>query len=510
MEENRWDILIAEGEQIRASEKTQSIWQESFDTVLNSLYDIKDLSECNLNEARERFSMMEISRCETFKDFMAMMSPEASRVFNKSGQRMKNIRTSSKAITCDSCGSQMKIEGDDAICLNQKCKIKKPLSEISSGKSISDKTKHLSDKLSIVTGVKKPPRNVMNILSYLEVWLRNLTHLRDYLASKDATQKFLANYEKVLHELTFRSNDENRRLQQRKDLLYVTNPISGKLTLNLDQSEIPQDAKYAFTFPEYDLIVTAFCDMLTECSRLYEDSYVKSHMEAYEIQENIEVMYAFWEKYGRIPVESETFTYNDKVYDIGNYCTYLKLTYGEEYTETIKTLSGIEPIIPGLTFSFIGLAREKGGKTQITPKRYNFTENYGYIIQYVFAIPHITMDEHDKADILELVSLFDTFVAGDSGNQNAPIYTIKLRLIFNLARFNKYRELNRYLPMKSNTSCNDRINKYWAKFISIPPYDQLIRKYNTPVEEVQAPPQQFETNFMETMIAKSIEEVDLL
>ena len=487
-------VLIDDGEATKLDQKSNSFWNEEFEKDLEKLKRIRTLYGKNAGVAERQFRQLPIFSFPSFKEYASVKSIQASRVYNKSGLKSKNIRASSKKLSCMACHSKnVRVDGQNLICMNPECQKTTPLASIETAHNLVSKTKHVSDKLAILTGVKNPPISVLNIQPYLATWLRQLKFIREYLHSKGIAevQRFSNEYASILYDIGSHSPVEEIKIREKIGTMYMYNS-EGRLSLNLFYDTLPNEEKYAYSFKEYKLMITEFCSMLNECSRLYEPKYTNSTILDNGDEKVIEIFTAYLEEKHKIPTESETFKYNDCSYDIGNTVTYLKLTYGDPDTERIVKL--LDPIfsaniegltisplrMPGLMFSFIGVAQLKGGKESIVPKRYTFTENYGFLIHEIFRIRHITIDPHDKDYIIDLIVKFDDYSSKtEIGGKNSKIYSAKLHLIFNMLYFAKYRELIRYLPLKAGDTSN-LISKSWTEFCTI--HADFVDRFNHPRE----------------------------
>lgn len=489
---NRVNALISEGIALRDDPRSEAFWDDEIENELDTLIEVSDLFELNGSTASSKFMEMKIFSYDTFKDFASGHSLKASKIYNKSGTRTRNIRTSSKKVNCPLCGTLMREDtGNNMICTSPKCKNVVPISAINTGHNLVSKSKHVSDKLAILTGIKKPPVCVDNITPQITEWLLNMTHLRDYLnyEGEEAKTRFLENYAEVLYDLQRNSSEESRRIREKMDIVYVYNEF-GDLTLNLEASDIPPEPKFAFTFPEYRLIIAEFSLLLNECSRLYESKYISSSINSMEKDDMVNLFTAYRNEFpNTIPTAEDTFEYEGVNYNIGAFLNYIRLTRGnpetEHFVENLEPVFGIgsskSPIlcIPGLTFSFIDLAIKFEKKEKIVPMRYTFTENYGYLIHLVFGIPQTMISPNDRAEIINIIAKFDEYAATltDLEQGNSKIYTAKLHLIFKMAYFSKYRELIRYLPLKPGDT-SGKIDSVWKQFKTESEYAERLAIYD--------------------------------
>ena len=487
--------LIEDGEAMKSDSRSDSFWCDELDSVLETLMSIRDMFSMNSGVAEESFREQEIFSYSSFKDYTATKYLSASRIYNKSGMKARNIRASTKKLSCPLChGRNIKTDGQNLVCMNPDCKNIIPISSIETGHSIVSKTKHVSDKLSILTGIKNPPISVLNIREHLAVWLRKLSFIKDFLYSKGKAyaNRFLSEYATVLYENGRNSAIDREKIKRKIGSMYAYSS-TGRITLNLDYGELPNEPEFAYSFKEYKLMVTEFCAMLNECSRLYEAKYINSTILTNDDDKIVELFTAFIDEHHRAPVEKETFKFGKESFDIGNFITYLKLTYGDPDTERLVALldplfiAGVPSLdrsplrIAGLMFPFIHVAQSKGGKESIVPKRYTFTENYGFLIHEIFRIPHITIDPHDKEYIIDIIVRFDDFSSKTLvGGRNSKIYSAKLQLIFNMPYFVKYRELIHYLPLKAGDT-SDLISKVWGQFCV--QENDFISRFHQPREE---------------------------
>ena len=119
----------------------------------------------------------------------------------------------------------------------------------------------------------------------------------------------------------------------------------------------------------------------------------------------------------------------------------------------------------GLMFNF----NDVYNKSDKIPFKFNFQQEYIYILHIAFHVDHIAVDQTDKDAIIELVLEFNSYCKEESykltkKNCNSPLYCITFERIFTtLKHFKKYNSIIQYLPVKEHRT-TDEISKKWFRF----------------------------------------------
>lgn len=466
--EQKLNRLYTEGVKIKSDERADRIWQPEFDETLESLQELIDMTEYGADVLdptiiETSFEEMEIAKFETFKLYMASKNIESAQYFNHSTRKVQMNRTTSKTNRCKKCNHQTEIEGDKIVCQNPKCGHIEEIKITALQKTTNDKMKHLKDKLKMIAGLKDPPKKIVNLLSYIKVWLTDLSYLYEWLHYKE---KFVI----TKNPFTFK----NWIAEFRK--IYVPKGDSKTWEMKVEDKE-----QYAWTFPEFKLIIIELFYMLAECERRNKVELTQSNVEALEDDEIYEIFEEYHSVYPELPKPKETFEINNEIYEVGNYINSLALMNEKsEISERLETLFGAKIKVPGLMFNF---------KThpKVKPDRHVFTESYSYIIHNVFNISFddvpLTLNIIDQ--ISSIIEDFDawvreTAVKGKIGAQthknNSKLYVCKIKNILELPYFNKYSGIYKYFPVKSEETAGS-ITTSWLEYTSIEPYKSKIKQY---------------------------------
>ena len=227
----------------------------------------------------------------------------------------------------------------------------------------------------------------------------------------------------------------------------------------------PERREVAWTYLEYKMLMMEFHAMYKECYRLASNQeYVYSNMNILDDDTVIEIMQAFYDANQRLPMVAESFVYQDKTYDVGNFINLMRLSNELDTPLYLKLndVFGVKICIPGLMCNFLMQPVK-------TVERFALTEGYSYVIHRVFKIPYLQMPETDIDKILDLIQAFDAYIKkqmqGSTKKYNSTLYVCKLRCIFQIPYFFKYAELVNYLPVKS-VDTTAKIMSKWDMFES--------------------------------------------
>lgn len=462
--------LFNEGVKMKSDKRTEHIWRPEFDETLDSLKDLIEMMEYDSSVLDEtiiesNFNDLTISKYNSFKSYLTSKSLDASRYFNHSNEKVKMNRTTSKINKCKKCNFATFIEGDKIICQNPNCGF---IEEIKNNKqrTTNDKMKHLKDKLKMIAGLKDPPKKIINLLPYIKIWLTNLNYLFDWLKYKETTiiSKTSLNLDKWLMDFTriYRPKDE-----------------TNKWKLIIEDKE-----QYAWSYNEFKLIIIEFYNMLTECERLNKMEFIGNNLDSKTEEEIYEIFKDYKISHENIPTPTEKFIYNEEVYDVGNFINVLRLmNIDSDIKIKIESLFGTQIKMPGLMFNFYLNSKMK-------PERHVFTESYSYIIHKTFNISFddvpLTLDVIDQMALIN--EDFDNFVReemsksrksrkSETHKNNSKLYVCKLKCILELPYFNKFSNIYKYFPVKSEETFGT-IEDLWRRYTSLEPFRSQIKQYD--------------------------------
>lgn len=464
---NKIISLLNEGKKMKEVEIIQSLWSEDDDRELKILQDCLDLFDMGQDELAisEFQSKSKLSYQDTFKDYFSSkpsMNLDALRFTGKTTSKAKAYRATSKIDKCPYCGSATKISGNKMVCTNTSCG---NVIDIES-KSVKVKAfamKHTKNKIEMLVGDKDPPKKIVELYPCIEVWLTNLDYLYDWLAYQE-TFKFIKNRVTMGEWLT-----KFRKIYKPRGT-------------GMWKMQIPKTKQFAWTYPEYKMIITQFHSMLMECGRLAQAQFISSNMNSLSDEKIIEIFKSYVEVNGKIkPNVGEIFNYNGENYDVGNFLNQLALTLDDsDLKQEIDKLFGENIRIPGLMTNFLILRSKK-------IDRFALTESYSYIIHRVFEISQIFIPNTDIEKMVDLIQEFDNYVQKNNPTtsvkkSNSKLYTCKLRCILQLPYFFKYAEIAEYMPVKSEDT-TAKIAAEWDRFETNEGLE-LVKKYHE-VDEIE-------------------------
>ena len=432
---NKLQTLKAEGMKLKSSKQLGDIWKPEFDAVINQLDELISIAQFEQVETAEAEfeATCPLYGKPSFSNYIISQKSTSSseqlnvmRYTNTAGGKVRVNRASSKIGKCKLCGSKTKIEGDKVICLNPSCANEVEIAS-KTNRSKTGALKHSHNKLEMLLGLKNPPKKILDIVQYIEIWLTDLNYLLDWLEYKE--NKFTVS----------KTNNTMQKWFTDFKMIYV--PKKSNVYWNEDDPSmriIPKEPRYSWEYQEYKMLITEFHAMVEEIERLGKSMYTTSNVDSLSDDAIVELYADYYKKTGKIPDLDVKYTYKGETYDIGNYINNLKLTCDDsDVKKRLDQLFGVNIHMPGLMVNYVELTGKR--KTD----RFTLTESYSYIIHNVFKIKYVEMSETDINNILNLIKEFDAFVRSqnkdDTHKLNSKLYTCKLKCIMILPYFyNKY------------------------------------------------------------------------
>lgn len=458
----RITTLLNEGLKLQENEKINKLWTPEDDEEIDKLREYVTL----INMGNEYVAIDEFeknSKLRSFDHFVDYISSkpkhniEILRYINKSGGKTKANRATSKITICKSCGRPTKIVNDKMVCINPYCHDSNAISnDIILTKT--DSMKHTRNKIEMLIENKDPPGKITALLPLITIWLTDLDYLYDWLKYQETFQ--------------FMRNKITEQMWVRK----FRNVYVQREGVKFTERKIKNEEKYAWSYPEYKLLITQFHSMLTECNRLGQSQCIVSNMTSLDDDKKLEIIRAFKNEKDRVPVVNEIYYYEEVGYGIGNYFNQLALMNDESDLKLqIDEIFGTKIRIPGLMTNFLALPTKN-------IERFILTENYAYIIHKVFQLSSIHIPRNDINKMVELIKKFDEFVQaktikGDKKmiRTNSKSYSCKLKCILVLPYFYKYSKLWKFMPTKSDETTS-KIEGLWDEFEAGDGYE-LVRQY---------------------------------
>jgi hypothetical protein len=122
--------------------------------------------------------------------------------------------------------------------------------------------------------------------------------------------------------------------------------------------------------------------------------------------------------------------------------------------------------LPGLMFNFT----EVYSKNELIPRKYNYQQEFAYIIHESFNRPYVNIPKNDKEGMMDLILKFNEFYKAETFKEtgrhtNAPLYCCTLISVLDLPMYSKYKDILTLIPIKDKNSYTS-INVKWFKFIN--------------------------------------------
>lgn len=417
-------------------EKHSNLWKPEYDRIKSTLLDITETYSLNPSQAEDDFDALPISRYETFEKYVSdndvtavsEIKTNTERIRTKRNRRMKAcpncgspITTTNGKIYCKMCGT-IRLDGTNS-----------PNSRVS-----CDNSKHIHKQLDSLTGTRKPPANIEKIINYIVIWLTDLRYIHDYLLAE--SRKTLEDWKEKYMTLTS---------QQIEDYTFFNRTLE----------RIPNNA---WEYRVFKLFMEPFYKLL-DVARRYSREGV-SNVDQLSDDDIIKLFESYISENGnRKPREDEI--YHD--YEVGKYILKLSLicdTPEDHIKNRMDKLFNTNLTIPGLMFNF----EEVYNRNDNVPKRYNYQQEYIYIMHEAFHVEYVNIPTADKQAIVELVQQFNEFYKAKykeetSQKKNSPLYCCVLARVFKLPRFQRYAQVCKYIPKKDKNT-EDHISLKWFQF----------------------------------------------
>jgi hypothetical protein len=420
---------------MKFKENFPDFYRDDYEELKEQLIEIIDISEDNVEMALDMFNQTPIAVYKSFKKYAYSIDKSLTGVLRYQTESIKSLRAKRKENRCPNCNEPML--GDT--CNNCEFNNEQVKSNV---KVTSDNSRHIIKQLEALVGQKNPPSNIIKISDHIITWLTDLHYIYDFIIASDKWEVFHEEFEKSL--------DKNKRI---------------KVSPEYFQQIIPRDRNHVWLYNTFKIFMNEFHSMLTIAKRLSQTPI--SNMNRLNNSQIVEV-FLDW-----IDVED----YSDHLYDvdcvfngyeIGYYLTELRLIPYVEETHVkheLEEILGINLTMEGLMFNFNSVY----SKSDKIPFKFNFQQEYIYILHITFHIDHVSIEQQDKEAIIELVLEFNNYSKAEAykvtkKNCNSPLYCITFERIFStLKYFKKYDAIIQYLPVKEHRT-TDEISKKWFNF----------------------------------------------
>ena len=406
--------------------------------------------------ADKKYKEIPATKFDIFHSYVFSTDMNAVGKIKSSVEKTKTLRARRKGKLCPTCSTPMNHTGRNANCPNCGYVVDAKLNTVCIRVSPTE-SKHILKQLELASGVRKASESIKNIIDPLIIWLTDLRYIYNWLISKNDTIGYYVWIEKYKV-----ATDEK-----------ITDPYKFFCRI------IPRDPNHRWDYPVFKLLTDEFYDMIGIAHRYNTER--SSNMEILD-DEDIEDIFRDYIKddpsrLGKIPPITEV--YNEC--EIGYYMTKLSLIFDvddnhiKRKVERILGLKKNQSTLPGLCFNYSAAY----SKCANVPEKFNYQQEYAFIIHTVFHVEYIKLTERDKDAILDLAMKFNGYYKQEmtkvTGNTaNSPLYCCTLLSIYKLKYFEKYIDAIGFLPIKDKTTTNHILAK-WHTFTTKHP--ELVEQF---------------------------------
>ena len=413
-----------------------AFWKPEYGVIIEELRDIATTAKGNIINAKEEFSVLPISKFNSFKEYVNNTDPTYLKETSGSNARFKSSRAKRKKFSaCPHCGESMILIDNQFKC--EKCTFTIEVKSNSTGSISGENSKHTNKILHTIAGIGKPPGSVQRILKHAVVWLTELQYLKEWLiAHKDRYETFSKAYKKETGCL---------------------------ITAKFFDRQIERKAENVWKVNEYHMLMDEFQQMLEEAKSIAQ---ITSNMWYMKPEEILAIVRAYVEKHGLAIPDSDVKT--EDGYEIGAYFSQLSLipNFNEKHVKyQIEKLYGKKIVMAGLSFNY----NEEFKRSETVIRRYDLLQGNSWIQRYAFNIPSSSISEAEISNILGIIMQFNDFYKQQKFKEktrscNSPLYAVVLEMILSLPAFRKFKdELIMFVPKKEQKT-RTQISNTWIKF----------------------------------------------
>lgn len=431
-------------------EKSPNLWKEEYSFIQLDLEEVLDLNnDGNFQDAEEKFNTLVISKHENFDNYVKQDNQSEANMIRGNNVRVKLSRAKRKNKKCPICNTELNIKDNTYVC--RKCDYTADVKTAKNKNTIkANENIYIQKQLSGITGVKKPPANIIKIIPYISTWLTEMKYIINWLKFKSETQT-VQTKRMIASKLNYYEDWKNKYYNLTDDIVdddfpKIVRPKNVENYMNCELFKL-------FTDELFRMLVYA-----KSCSKIGI-----SNMEVMEKKDIIKVFEKYIEEKGQVkPDLDETFrcTINEdepnKEYDIGHYINELSLLFSvpsDHVKHDLEKMFNISLTIPGLMFNF----KEVYNINENVPQCYNYAQEYPYIIHETFKIPYANISIKVKELITDIMVKFNEFhkKSGDvdAKNSNSPLFCCTLENILDLPYFQEYKDaVMKFLPKKDKNT----------------------------------------------------------
>jgi hypothetical protein len=445
---------ISEISKLKNDKKFKTFTNEMKNKVIGELSEMRSIYDFNPNIAKDTFAKHPLSQYDTLIGYINNEYSDSSKT---PIERSKSLRTKRKNMKCPECGKTLHMNRDIMLC---KCGYQSEYKVTSINNNIcSDNSKHTYKQLDAILGLKRPPSNITKIVMYIAIWLTDYSYIYKWLCN--STKKTKKDFETPLIE--WMNKYYNITGIKITNAFFYTKP----------KERIPENSIDSNLFK---LFMDEFYTMTERCKNISKN-YV-SNMEQLDFDNKIKIMREYVKSKGiTFPSLDEVFTFNKTQYEVGQFFNNARLTVDNDDSlkSELNKIFKTDITFPGLMFDF-NVFYPKG---ENIPRKYNYQQDYIYILHYTFNVPYIEMSMSDREEICSIILKFNNFYKNEffTNNEkrcNSPLYCCSLSCLLDLPYFRKYKDILNIIPSKDKGTSN-LIKNTWFKFMQKNP--ELIKQY---------------------------------
>ena len=446
--------LLTEAEMIKNKKPTSKrgnipnkneIWNEDCDEIVSTLQRIQSIYEFDPARASNDFRALDISHYNSFGDYIKSKNVAAAGC--KFSTTTKQTR---KRKCCPHClSTQFEYDNANGIYICSVCKsnVGKKQTNQPTTKDTNNESKHIIKQINIISGkLNNPPAQVIKIMPFINEWFVNKQHIYEWLQFSGRYKAFLDKY-----------------FEEEK--------------VEIDESFFKEPIKYGIknlcSYAVFKMFTDEFY-ALTDRVRNY--NAFNSNIHRLPIEQQLEICKYYVSKNGQqLPPENYIIQFNNESFELGTYIVYWKINdihFQNPIHQQLNQIFGQNIILPGLIFEYPEICGAKGKILQ----KYNYQQNYIFIIKDVYKIELTPIIEKDKQKIIEIMLDFNNFVKqikSEESNKkhNACLWQVVLMLVLKMPYYRCYSNIIPILPIKSIMTTLE-IQEHWS-FYRIVNYDKL-------------------------------------
>ena len=414
------------------------IWNEEFDEIVATLNRIRSTYEFDQSRASNDFRSLDISHYNSFGEYIKYKNIAAAGYkFSTTSKQTRKKRC------CPNCQcTQFEYDSANGIYICSKCQtnISKKQNNQLVTKDTNNESKHIMKQINIVAGkFNNPPAQVNKIMPFINEWFANRQHIYEWLQFSGRYDAFINKYRE----------EEN----------VIIDP-------SFFNEEFKPGIENLCSYAVFKMFTDEFY-MLTDRVRSYNS--FNSNMLRLSVEQQLGVCQWYVQTYGQqLPPENFTCQFGNDILELGTYIVYWKINdihFKNPVHQQLNLIFGQNIILPGLIFEYPEICGAKGKILQ----KYNYQQNYVFIIKDVYKIDLTPIIEEDKQKIVDIMIDFNNFVKKMKSEEsigkkhNACLWQVVLMLVLKMPYYRCYSNIIPILPIKSIMTTLE-IQEHWSLY----------------------------------------------